>query len=74
MIYKNNSNPKIEAFKKRLKLKGDVYVIEHHIASLESHKKAFPKSTATTIAEAEAEFMRHLAEQRVKAPGEHEAE
>ena len=56
MIVKNKTNPIIEEHKKKLHLKGDVYVVDNHIASLASHKAAYPQSKATTIEEAEAEF------------------
>ena len=56
MIYKNGSNAKIEEFKLRIGLTGDVYLIHSHLMeSLESHKRLFPNSTATTIEEAEGE-------------------
>ena len=39
MIYRNNTNSKIEKIKHDLGLNGDVYVYnEHFIESLESHK------------------------------------
>ena len=55
MIVRDGMNPKIERRKKELGLKGDVYVINHFIESLASHRKLVPNSRATTIEEAEHE-------------------
>lgn len=56
MIIRNGTDPKIEQFKQKLGLKGDVYVVnEHLIESLESHRVLVPNSTAVTIEEAEQE-------------------
>lgn len=55
MIVHANEIPAIEALKARLNLNGDVYVIDHIIESLDSHRRCFPLSTATTIEEAEQE-------------------
>lgn len=57
MIYKDGENAKIEELKSKFStpLKGDVYMVENHIESLETHKIFYPESTATTIEEAEAE-------------------
>lgn len=55
MIYRTGSDAKIAAHKHKLGLKGDVYVVNNHIASLASHKVIFPDSMATTIEEAELE-------------------
>lgn len=56
MIVKNFTDMKIERHKIKLGVKGDVYVFNGvHIESLESHKRLYPESTATTIEEAYAE-------------------
>lgn len=55
MIIKDGTDSKIEGYKKKLGLEGDVYMVGHFIESLESHKKLIPNSTATTIEEAEVE-------------------
>lgn len=76
MIIKSNTNERIENLKARIGLSGDVYFIEkgHLMESLQSHKRLFPDSAATTIEEAESEriayeeeqerIMRELAEQQ----------
>lgn len=58
MIIKNFTDMKIEAHKIRLGLKGDVYVWNGHIESLDSHRRLYPESKATTIREAYAERAR----------------
>lgn len=64
MIVKNNTDIKVEGYKNRLGLTGDVYLVEDvFIESLESHKRLIPTSTATTIAEAEQERIAYEAEQ-----------
>ena len=69
MIYRDKTNNHIEAHKKALRLTGDVYVVDRiHIASLESHKAQFPNSTATTIEEAEAEYLAYRAEAIANRP------
>ena len=56
MIIKDHTNSAVERHKQRLRLTGDVYLINGiQIESLESHKRLIPTSTATTIEEAEAE-------------------
>jgi len=56
MIVKSGTNLKVEIYKKKLNLTGDVYIVNDHlIANLASHKALIPDSTATTIEEAEAE-------------------
>lgn len=55
MIIKNNTNPKIEGYKRKMGLTGDVYMVGHFIESLESHKRLIPQSTAVTIEEAAEE-------------------
>lgn len=52
MIIRNNTDPKIEGYKRKMGLTGDVYMVGHFIESLESHKRLIPHSTATTIEEA----------------------
>ena len=66
MVIRNGTDPKIEQFKQKLGLKGDVYVVnEHLIESLESHRVLVPNSTATTIEEAELERIAYEEEQRL---------
>ena len=66
MIYKDKTNNHIEEHKKALGLTGDVYVVNNiHIASLASHKAQFPDSTATTIEEAEAEYVAYMKESKL---------
>lgn len=56
MIIKDHTDSAVERHKQRLRLTGDVYLINGvQIESLESHKKLIPTSIATTIEEAEAE-------------------
>ena len=71
MIYRDGKNPRIEKWKQEFHLKGDVYVINHFIESLESHRKLFPESRAATIEEAEHErivFMKEEAERIANLP------
>lgn len=73
MIYRDGMNPRIEKWKQELHLKGDVYVIDNFIESLESHRKLFPNSTANTIEEAQHErilFLKAEEERRVKEAAE----
>lgn len=64
MIIKNGSNITIENHKAKLGLTGDVYLVNNHfLESLESHKKLFPASRATTIEEAENERIAYEQEQ-----------
>ena len=63
MIIKDGTNDKIAKFKLKLGLVGDVYVVNNHIASLYSHKKAYPQSIATIIEEAEQEFIKYQNEE-----------
>lgn len=84
MIIANGTNQQIERLKERAGISGDVYLINDHLMeSLESHKRLFPDSTATTIQEAEAErvayeiaFAEELARQQEEArlQAEQEAE
>ncbi|MCR5112723.1 MAG: hypothetical protein K6A63_02170 [Acholeplasmatales bacterium] len=53
----------IDAHCDRLGLTHPVYFVNNHIASLESHKIAFPNSTALSIEEAEQERIAYDAEQ-----------
>lgn len=56
MIIKNGTNSNIEQHKQKLGLTGDVYLVNGHLLeSLESHRRLFPDSTATTIEQAESE-------------------
>lgn len=56
MIIKDHTDSAVERHKQRLRLTGDVYLINGvQLESLESHKRLIPTSTATTIEEAEAE-------------------
>ena len=56
MIIKDHTDSAVERHKQRLRLTGDVYLINGvQIESLESHKRLIPTSIATTIEEAEAE-------------------
>lgn len=71
MIYRDGMSPRIEKWKQELHLKGDVYVINHLIESLESHRKLFPESRAATIEEAEHEriiFMKEESERLANLP------
>lgn len=75
MIIANGTNQQIERLKERARISGDVYLINDHLMeSLESHKRLFPDSTATTIQEAELEreayeiaFAEELARQQEEA-------
>ena len=49
MIFEDKTNAKIESYKARLGLTGDVYVIGNQIESLESHKRLIPNSIAADI-------------------------
>ena len=66
MIYRDGMNPRVEKWKKELNLRGDVYIINHFIESLESHRKLFPNSTANTIEEAEHERILAIKEEAEK--------
>lgn len=56
MIIRDKTNVNIERHKRKLGLYGDVYLVDDIlIESLDSHKKMFPLSVATTIEQAEAE-------------------
>lgn len=64
MIIKNSTNANIEKHKQKLGLTGDVYLVnDHFMESLESHRRLFPDSTATTIEEAMAERIAYEQEQ-----------
>lgn len=68
MIIRSNTDAKTEQHKARLNLTGDVYIIDHFIESLASHKVLIPTSTATTIEEAEQERIAYEIEQaRIRA-------
>lgn len=66
MIYKNGTDANIERHKSILGITGDVYVVNNHIASLDSHKKVFLESTATTIEEAESEYVQYEKEEEAR--------
>ena len=67
MIVKNFTDMKIEKHKIRLGLKGDVYIWnDRFIESLQSHRRLFPNSTATTIEEAYEERVAFETEQAQK--------
>ena len=84
MIIAHGTNQQIERLKERAGISGDVYLLNDHLMeSLESHKRLFPDSTATTIQEAETErvayeiaFAEELARQQEEArlQAEQEAE
>lgn len=64
MIIKNGTNSNIEQHKQKLGLTGDVYLVNGHLLeSLESHRRLFPDSTATTIEDAMAERIAYEQEQ-----------
>ncbi len=64
MIIKDGTNASIEKHKQKLGLTGDVYLVnDHFMESLESHRRLFPDSTATTIEQALAERIAYEAEQ-----------
>lgn len=64
MIIKNGTNANVEKHKQKLGLTGDVYLVnDHFIESLESHRRLFPDSTATTIEDAMAERIAYEQEQ-----------
>lgn len=66
-IYYEGSTPaKVESHKKAHGLTGDIYIVNHYIANLESHKKFFTDSTATTIEEAQTEMENYLLEEEAK--------
>lgn len=64
MIIKDGTNANIEKHKQKLGLTGDVYLVnDHFMESLESHRRLFPDSTATTIEDAMAERIAYEQEQ-----------
>lgn len=63
MIVRNNTDPKIEAHKRRIGLIGDVYIVANYIETLKSHKRLIPDSKAKTIEEAEQERIQYEEEQ-----------
>lgn len=69
MIKPNGTDPKVEKHKQKLGLSGDAYLLDGHLLeTLESHKRLFPDSRATTIQEAEAERIAYEEEQaRIRA-------
>ncbi len=64
MIIRENTDPKVEAHKRKINLTGDVYMIGNFMESLESHKVLIPDSTVETIEEAEQERIAYEAEQK----------
>lgn len=76
MIIKDHTDSAVERHKQRLRLAGDVYVLNGvQIESLESHKRLIPTSTAKTIEEAEAERIAYeleLEEKRREQQGKEE--
>ena len=76
MIIKDHTDSAVERHKQRLRLTGDVYLINGvQLESLESHKRLIPTSTATTIEEAEAERIAYeleLEEKRREQQGKEE--
>ncbi len=56
-VYRNGKNQRVEAFKKELNLRGDVYIVNHVMHSLESHKALFFGSKAKNIVEAYNEYL-----------------
>lgn len=66
MIYLDGTDETVEKHKKKLGITGDVYIVNHFINSLESHKKFFTDSTATTIEEAQTEMENYLLEEEEK--------
>ena len=56
MVVPDKSDPKVEHRKAKLGLTGDVYIVDHHMESLASHKILFPESNAHDIYEAEVEY------------------
>lgn len=65
MVVRSGMNSQIEGYKRKLGLRGDVYVVEgHFIESLESHRRLIPDSTAVTIEEAEVERLKHIEAER----------
>ena len=69
MIIPNGTDLNIEKHKQKLGLSGDAYLLEGHLLeTLESHKRLFPDSRATTIQEAETERIAFEEEQaRIRA-------
>lgn len=74
IYYGSNTPTKIENHKQAHGLTGDVYVVNHFIANLESHKKFFTDSTATTIEEAAEEMVAYLEEQEKLAEEQAQAQ
>ncbi len=76
MIIPNGTDPNIEKHKQKLGLSGDAYLLDGHLLeTLESHKRLFPGSKATTIQEAEAERVAFEEEQaRIRAEESAKAE
>ena len=76
MIIKDHTDSAVERHKQRLRLTGDVYLINGvQLESLESHKRLIPTSTATTIEEAEEERIAYeleLEEKRREQQGKEE--
>jgi hypothetical protein len=53
MIIRINTDPKIEGYKRKMGLTGDVYIYNDvFIESLQSHKLLIPNSVVTTIEQA----------------------
>lgn len=56
-IYRDKKNPRVEEFKKTLGLEGDVYIVNHVMHSLKSHRALFFDSKAKNIVEAYNEYI-----------------
>ena len=75
MIIKDHTDSAVERHKQRLRLTGDVYLINGvQLESLGSHKRLIPTSTATTIEEAEAERIAYELELEQKRREQQEKE
>ncbi len=78
-IIRDKTDKTIQRHKTIHRISGDVYLITpgNIMESLESHKKLFPESTATTIEEAgayHAQYLTDLAEKRRQAAEQAAAE
>ncbi len=56
-VYRNGRNRRVEEFKKTLNLDGDVYIVNHTMHSLKSHRALFFDSEANNIVEAYNEYI-----------------
>lgn len=72
MIFRDKTNPYIEKQKAIFGLSGDVYVVNHQMESLESHKKLIPNSKATTIDYTEKEYIQFIEQQAIELERERE--